>query len=306
MRIVLAGEDAAGVQVLRLLVDRGHDVVLVMSSRTSQVSTVTRAAQAFGIPVEPAELVSAGELGERLVGQSIDLFLNVHSLHLVAPQVISAARIGSFNLHPGPLPEYAGLNGPCWAISQGATRYGCTLHWMTAEVDAGEIAFATSMEISERDTGLTLFSRCIKHGVGLVEQLLDQIGQSPSTLPRIPQGKNGHRYPAGPPYDGFVRWDLRARQVESFVRACDFRPFSSPWGTPRTLLGVRELAIKRVSLTGAETHAVPGTVSRLPSGQTVVATADEWVAVEGVAVKGHSEVPDEMFPIGACLVGPTV
>ena len=70
--------------------------------------------------------------------QGVDLLLNVHSLYLIARRtVVAAPRIGSFNLHPGPLPEYAGLNTPSWAIYNGEREHGVTVHWMEPGVDTG-------------------------------------------------------------------------------------------------------------------------------------------------------------------------
>ena len=67
--------------------------------------------------------------------------MNVHSLFLIHPWS-SAPTIGSFNLHPGPLPEYAGLNVPSWAIYEGEKRsHGVTVHWMDEGVDTGPIAW---------------------------------------------------------------------------------------------------------------------------------------------------------------------
>lgn len=64
-------------------------------------------------------------------------------------------RMGSFNLHPGPLPRYAGLNVRSWAIYQDEQTHGVTLHWMEARVDTGPIAFETMFDLSADDSGLS-------------------------------------------------------------------------------------------------------------------------------------------------------
>ena len=60
------------------------------------------------------------------------------------------------NLHPGPLPQYAGLNVPSWAIYNGEVTHGVSLHRMDSGIDTGPIAYQASVLIGPRDTGLSL------------------------------------------------------------------------------------------------------------------------------------------------------
>jgi methionyl-tRNA formyltransferase len=105
--------------------------------------------------------------------ERIDLLLNVHSLHVATPEVVQGPRVGSFNLHPGPLPDYAGLNAPSWAIYDGRISHAVTLHWMTPEVDAGPIAYSAELPIEPGDTGASLTANCVRHGLPLVGRLPD-------------------------------------------------------------------------------------------------------------------------------------
>src|SRR5919109_2815282 len=135
LSVVLVAEEAAGLRALRLLDASEHEVVAVLSSSGT----------GFGRPVrDPLAVTDPAFAGEL---RDVDLLLNVHSLHIAAPAVVAAPRTGSFNLHPGPLPEYAGLNAPSWAIYNGETRHAVTLHWMEPEVDAGPIAYAAELAI---------------------------------------------------------------------------------------------------------------------------------------------------------------
>src|SRR5215831_16513150 len=57
---------------------------------------------------------------------------------IVPPDVLSALGFGAYNFHPGP-PEYPGWAPAHFALYEGATEFGATLHAMTARVDAGPI-----------------------------------------------------------------------------------------------------------------------------------------------------------------------
>jgi methionyl-tRNA formyltransferase len=57
---------------------------------------------------------------------------------IVPPLVLAALGYGAYNFHPGP-PEYPGWAPAHFALYEGATEFGATMHAMTARVDAGPI-----------------------------------------------------------------------------------------------------------------------------------------------------------------------
>ena len=142
------------------------------------------AARRLDLPLWPPVLVTDAALAARLRQEKVDLLLNVHALHIVHPGVLAAPRVGSFNLHPGPLPGYAGLNAPSWAILLGERSHAVTLHWMTAAVDAGPIAYVADVSIRPDDTGLALAARCVSTGLPLLSRLLADAAREPASIPR--------------------------------------------------------------------------------------------------------------------------
>jgi methionyl-tRNA formyltransferase len=288
LRILLVAEESAGGRVLRTLTEmRGVTVsVLTTTAGGERGATVAQVAESLGIEVRPADLVRDADFAAWIRRERIDLLLNVHSLFLVHPAVVEAPAIGSFNLHPGPLPEYAGLNTPSWAVYHGERRFGVTLHWMDAGVDTGPIAFADNFEIDESDTGLTVTMKCVEHGVKLVSRLVDAAAKA-TPVPRVPQDPAQRRYFGKEiPHGGAVRWDLAAREIVNFVRACDYLPLPSPWGHPIARLGDRDLALAKAALTDHLAAEPPGTVRVRPPGEVLVAARDEWVAIRAVLVDG--------------------
>jgi folate-dependent phosphoribosylglycinamide formyltransferase PurN len=139
MRIALAAEESAGVQTLRLVADSVHEACAVLTASNSadraRGLTVAAVTDELGIDTLPGAAVRDPSVADVLRARGVDVLLNVHSLYLVHPAVLAAPRFGSFNLHPGPLPRYAGLNTPNWALYQGETTHGVTLHWMAPGID---------------------------------------------------------------------------------------------------------------------------------------------------------------------------
>lgn len=57
---------------------------------------------------------------------------------VIVPAELLAGIPTAYNIHPGS-PAYPGSYPACWAIYEGAARFGATLHEMTAQVDSGPI-----------------------------------------------------------------------------------------------------------------------------------------------------------------------
>jgi UDP-4-amino-4-deoxy-L-arabinose formyltransferase/UDP-glucuronic acid dehydrogenase (UDP-4-keto-hexauronic acid decarboxylating) len=272
MRVVLVCEEAAGARALGMLAQAGHELAAVL---TSETSPVWRLATKLGITPLPARRVREPGFAAILVACRAEVLLNVHSLHIVPAEVLLVPPLGAYNLHPGPLPHYAGLNAPSWAIYHGRNTHAVTLHRMEAGIDTGAIVFMEEFPLEPGDTGLSLALRCTQKGMELIGRLMGLLaaGEMPPLTPQDPAQRRyfGRAAPQG----GRIDWNAPARRIHDFVRACDYRPFASPWGEPRAELGGKEVRVIKTALTGERCDAAPGT-----QDQALVATADQWLKLE--------------------------
>jgi methionyl-tRNA formyltransferase len=304
VNVLLVAEESAGIQVLRMLARSGHRIVGVMTAPPTRGggATVASVAESLAVPVLASARVKDPATAEWMRAEGVDLLLNVHSLYLIHGDVVSAPRIGSFNLHPGPLPGYAGLNAPSWAIYRGERRHAVTLHWMEAGIDTGAIAYESAFDIGEHDTALAVAVRCVKEGIPLVERLLEAAAQGKDAIPARRQDLSGRRYfGRDVPGGGRIVWSRPARELVGLVRACDYAPFPSPWGQPRARLEDHALAITKASCTGEPANAAPGAVGRVDGDGALVAAGDEWILVHRVQVNGTAGPAAEVLTPGMAL-----
>lgn len=286
LRVLLIAEEAAGVQTLQMLASSAHEVVAVMTRGVGGLAvgaTVAGVASRLGYRLWPARRVKENGFGETVRQEKVDLLINVHALYVLPEAVVAAPRMGSFNLHPGPLPRYAGLNAPSWAIYHGEQTHAVTVHWMDGGIDTGAIAYQSDLMIDEDDTGLTLSAKCVRAGLPLLHDLLQ--AASLDAIPSRPQPDGIRRYYGKEvPHEGRLLWTESAARVVNFVRACDYVPFHSPWGHPRAYLGGRELSVLKAARTGEAGDAPAGTVGRQVGTDVLVAARDEWVRLRRVRV----------------------
>ena len=302
MNVVLAAEESAGLQMLRALAQRKDRVVAVLTTppkpNSARVS-LWNAARDLGFETLPAELVRTSTLAERLRSEGVDIFLNIHSLHVIHEEVLMAPKLGAFNLHPGPLPRYAGLNAVSWAIFQGEQNHGVTVHRIDAKIDGGPIAYQAWFPLEAQDTGLSLTLKCVREGVTLMLRLLEVAATQPESIPSIPQDLALRQYFGREvPEQGRISWEWPASKVINFVRACDYFPFSSPWGHPRARRGVQEFALVKVQRTGLGCDVSPGTVGTSTDSGVYVACRDEWILASKLHFAGRYVPAQEILRSG--------
>ena len=74
------------------------------------------------------------------------------------------------NIHPSLLPAFPGLHTHQRAIDEGCRLAGCTVHFVTAELDCGPIIAQGAVPVYDTDTADTLAARVLK----IEHQLLPQ------------------------------------------------------------------------------------------------------------------------------------
>jgi methionyl-tRNA formyltransferase len=302
MNVVLVAEESAGLEMLRAVSRSQHRLVAVLASppeADSAASGVWNVARHLGYDTWPAKLVKDPSLGERLRRGRVDVLLNVHSLYIINHSVLDAPRLGAFNLHPGPLPRYAGLNPVSWAIFGGERTHGVTVHKMESTIDAGPIVYQSCFPIDPDETALSLSFRCVREGVALMLRLLQVASSEPSDLPLLQQDITKREYfGREAPEKGRLSWSWPVCKVLNFVRACDYFPFRSPWGHPQTRLGVQEFALVKAHRTGLPSDGLPGTVGASRDSGVYVACHDEWILASKLLVAGKYVSAQEILKPG--------
>ncbi|HZP60376.1 MAG TPA: phosphoribosylglycinamide formyltransferase [Opitutaceae bacterium] len=122
----------------------------------------------FGVPaqfVDPAPFRTKldGE-GERRFIDAVgaarpDLVVLAGFMRVLKPGFLHAFAGKIINLHPSLLPAFPGLDAIGQALHSGVEQTGCTVHWVTAEVDGGPVIGQTPVRIEKTDTKEALEAR---------------------------------------------------------------------------------------------------------------------------------------------------
>jgi methionyl-tRNA formyltransferase len=199
-----------------------------------------------------AEIFSIREINSEAIllqlrSLDLDLIVNFNSTVFFGDQLLKCPRIGAINFHPGLLPDYAGLNVHQWAILNGETHTGVTIHVMTQRLDGGSILARSSVTIDTAETGLLLFMKLLRGGASLMATVLRDITETGLETAR-PQGQP-HRYfyRRNDRPNGRIDFFRPVAEVSRFIRALSYRPLDSPIGAPYLAAPGGELEIGLIS-----------------------------------------------------------
>jgi phosphoribosylglycinamide formyltransferase-1 len=81
-----------------------------------------------------------------------DLVVLAGFMRVIKPGFLNAFAGKIINLHPSLLPSFPGLDGIGQAFRRGVKITGCTVHYVTAEVDGGPILDQAAVRIEAADT----------------------------------------------------------------------------------------------------------------------------------------------------------
>jgi phosphoribosylglycinamide formyltransferase-1 len=96
-----------------------------------------------------------------LEGSGIEIVCLAGFMRLLTPWFIERWEGRMLNIHPALLPNFRGLHTHEQAIAAGAKTHGATVHFVTADMDAGPIACQASVPVLEGDTADTLAARVL-------------------------------------------------------------------------------------------------------------------------------------------------
>ena len=222
-RILFFGYSEVGYACLSLLIERGDNVVALITHEDSPhekiwFKTPAVVAKEKGIPVFTPESVNTPEWREKIAALKPDLILSVYYRHMIGTKILALPPLGAWNMHGSLLPKYRGRAPINWAVLHGESRIGMTLHRMVKSADAGAVVDQEGVEIGPRDTAEQAFRKVLPCARAVLTRQIDALlaGAARET----PQDEAQVNYFSGrKPEDGRIIWTQTSRQIFNLIRA---------------------------------------------------------------------------------------
>jgi len=101
-------------------------------------------------------------LVELLLEHGVELVCLAGYMRLLSVGFIEAFRGRILNIHPSLLPAFPGLHAQRQALEAGMKTAGCTVHWVTEQMDAGPIVLQAEVPVLADDSEETLSARILR------------------------------------------------------------------------------------------------------------------------------------------------
>lgn len=163
--------------VVVLISGRGSNLEALLRARLPVRAVISNVAGAGGLAIAArhgaaARVVAHRDFASReefedALGREIDahsprLLALAGFMRLLTPAFVQRYAGRLLNIHPSLLPAFPGLHTHERALAAGVKVHGCTVHFVTAELDSGPIVIQAAVPVLARDTADTLAARVLE------------------------------------------------------------------------------------------------------------------------------------------------
>jgi phosphoribosylglycinamide formyltransferase-1 len=143
------------------------EIAAVLSNRAPAYGL--QRAQAASIPTEvvdhtqyPDRITFDRALLRRVEAYQPRLVILAGFMRILSEEFVGPFKGRMLNIHPSLLPEFRGLHTHQRALDKGVTQHGCSVHFVTNELDGGPIVLQASVPVLAQDTPESLAARVLK------------------------------------------------------------------------------------------------------------------------------------------------
>jgi phosphoribosylglycinamide formyltransferase 1 len=152
---------------MRALIEAGLPVSAVISNRAGAEGLEFARARGIATRVVEHRAYATREAFEHALAAEIDRFAPrlvalAGFMRVLTPGFVERYRERLLNIHPSLLPAFPGLDTHRRALAAGVKVHGCTVHFVTPELDHGPIVVQAALPVRADDDEATLAARVLR------------------------------------------------------------------------------------------------------------------------------------------------
>ncbi len=170
-----------------------HPARPVLVAANDPIATGLAKAAALGLPTAaidhrafPSREAFEAALLQHLDAAEPDIVCLAGFMRILTPGFVARYAGRILNVHPSLLPLYPGLHTHARALAAGDAQAGCSVHHVTADLDAGAILGQARVPILPGDTEDTLAARVLKMEHRLYPAVLRRFASGDRTPIHLP------------------------------------------------------------------------------------------------------------------------
>lgn len=288
---LVSGLESTDAPILRGLIERGYQVVAVVShysdskSRNQRPLEVAEIAKKHDIPLYlPAR---PSEISDEIGSLKPDAAVLVAYGRIISQAVIDLFPLGIINIHPSLLPEFRGPTPIESAILNGTTTTGVSIMKLSAGMDDGPV-FAQQEITIANDTKRELYSKVVDSSTALLFSVLPSILDG-TLQPKAQNDAKATYSKLIEKSNGIIDWNKPAVAIERQIRAY------AGWPQSKTTLAGIDIVITQASVN--ELSLQVGTID-VGKNRLTVGTSDKSLDILTLKPAGKKEMPVQAFLSG--------
>ena len=152
---------------LHALLESGLPVSAVISNRADAKGLELAAARGVATVVVEHRSFAEREAFDAALAAQIDryaprLVLLAGFMRVLTARFVERYRERLVNIHPSLLPAFPGLDTHARALAAGVKVHGCTVHFVTPQLDHGPIIIQAAVAVHAHDTATSLAARVLR------------------------------------------------------------------------------------------------------------------------------------------------
>lgn len=197
-------------KIVILISGRGSNLQAILEAKLpcSIAAVISNRADAEGLRISqhmgiPTEVVAHKDFADResfdaTLAKTIDVYHPDVVVLAGFMRILSAGFVNRYfgrliNVHPSLLPAYPGMNTHARALQDGVKIHGCTVHFVTPDLDHGPIIVQAAIPVLPNDTEQTLSERLLYQEHRVYPQAIRWLCQDQVELNK--QGRVHFRFP---------------------------------------------------------------------------------------------------------------
>lgn len=226
MKMIFMGRKNYAAELLAWTVKQGIEVVAVCTDNQFPNSPTAAKARQLGIPVISMEEAEA--LSER---EPIDLVVSYLYWRKIRKPLIENPAYGCINFHPAILPDWRGTAGYNVAILNKLSTWGATAHYVSPEIDAGNIIKVFDFKFDYRiETVKTLEKKTQEIQMELYKSVILDVMEK-GILPSTEQKPEDGVYISRDQMEAMKKIDPDKDDIDLKIRAFWFPPYDGAYVT---------------------------------------------------------------------------
>ncbi len=243
---------------------------------------------------------------ELTVGPKADYLFSINNNIIIPDKMLHDRDVRVINFHNSLLPRYAGLFATSWAIINGEKIHGITWHYVTKQIDAGDVCIQKTIDIHPDETAGTLNLKCFELAIEGFRELVEQIKND--RLSGKPQNLENRSYFGKfkrPNHLCLIDFSQTAEEIDRLCRGANLGwQHYNDFALPRLSAGGSLYCITGVQIIDLPATAPPGTIlTDDPSGMTVATMQkavkiSRFLTMEGAYIDTQTFLQKHHFSLG--------